>query len=1314
MAVKILLKRTGTPNKRPLLDSMEVGEVYINYDGVSGGLFYKSSDGIVTKVGPCQISTEQPNMFPQGQPGNSPGEFWFNPDTKALSLYDGTQWLSDIGAGPGNLQGVAPIVVDNETDPQVNVISVSAATVISPGVVQLTNSTSIDSELLALTAAGAKSLQDQINTLSITSNITLAGTLDASTGVIDSVTTEGAAAGFVVGSNLPAPAPSNAEYFVIITNPGTFTPTGGTPITVRSGDWILSNGTVWNYLEVGYRASSATTTNEGIVQLATSAEVTSGVNSTKAVVPSALQNKLSNNVNLNDASRIASSVAVKTANDNALQGISDAAAAQLAANTNTTNIGPLSNLQTSDKSSVVNAINEQETRLDLLANSLIYGGTYDASTNLVLSVTQAGTDAGLVPNNPLPTGAATTNVFVIVSVAGTGAPPAPVIYLDSGNWLVSNGTSWDYLQLGIPATVASLVAYTPTGNISATNVQDALDELDLEKVPDTRQVIAGNGLSGGGNLSSDVTLSLPNSGVTTGTYGSDGQTPQITVDTYGRITNIADIAASLGGLSDVDLATDPPVDLDVLQYVAADTEWQPKTLREATITSLSDLNATQQQIAFVSSSSGNDATGAVGDISRPYLTIKAALAAVSLNAPAVVLVGEGVYNEVNPLVVPAGVQIVGKTGTLGWVQTEIIPTVNTDDVIVMTGNGAGVTGVTVTVPTTAGKGAIVYDGPNGSTGSVTFTGIRGQTGSASVGIYCRCSTTGKIISFENRYRGGDMDSLLRVDGGILANESTHVPNTPVGGGPRVVFLQQNSLGAPISRLQAANSNSGNSNVQYVYETSGGTGVFFSVNWFQAANGVHITSNDYSVDIIGGLIDCATSVVVDNGLTGANGSLKINAQMNNSFEYPATWQSSDYSFEFNTKIDDPSAKFSSKVLQGTDLIIGESHNGGALYVGRGAPFKEEIKVLTSDATASATTDGGNITDVSAAAISKGGSTFTFQGTAANHCIYFGTTEQDDSGIPVKHTGLDLTISTGNLVGVYVVEIWNGTNWVEVGVQAVSDDEGYSYSNDLFWRSGSIEKLFYGIRSTTTWSLKAIGGFTCYWARIRVVTPPTAVPTFETSWLIPTASHNISTEGVLAKLGFSQYGVVNSQGSNIFTEQGTLVDYTFTMGPGGGNSYTHNIANVQIGSAGEGLFWQSAIVPGICTALPIYIDIGYSLSNTPTTAPIFNLYLTPIQTSGTLIADPSGGLTPIPRPQALTTPFTGAGSSNPALANISWPYTDANKLHRARFGPFDISDFYEGDALAIFLECVSNGTPTSPTNVWGVAIIGYQWTDGIRGY
>jgi len=76
-------------------------------------------------------------------------------------------------------------------------------------------------------------------------------------------------------------------------------------------------------------------------------------------------------------------------------------------------------------------------------------------------------------------------------------------------------------------------------NIAVANVAGA--------VPNTVNVIAGTGLSGGGNLASNVTVSLANTAVTAGNYGSTTQVAQITIDAQGRITAAANVAVSGGG-----------------------------------------------------------------------------------------------------------------------------------------------------------------------------------------------------------------------------------------------------------------------------------------------------------------------------------------------------------------------------------------------------------------------------------------------------------------------------------------------------------------------------------------------------------------------------------------------------------------------------------------------------------------------------------------------------------------------------------------------------------------------------------------------
>ena len=331
MSVNILLKRSATASKRPVGASMAFGELDLNYDAATGGLFYKDTNGNVVKVGPCQVSATAPNSSPAGSAGNSAGEFWFDSSTDTLKVYDGSAWVETGGSVQG-VTGTAPITVDN-SDPLNPVIGASAASTSAPGVVQLNNTTASTSTTEALTANQGRNLQQQIDALAVSSNLTLAGTLDASTGFLVTVTTEGTAQGFVIGSILPSPAAGNSEFFVIATvGAASYTPPGGSATVVHVGDWFLSNGTVWNLLDVGFQASYATTATPGIVQLATDAEVQAGTEATHAVTSSGLQSKVSDSVSTTSSSTIASSTAVKSAYDAGIQGQTDAATALSAAN----------------------------------------------------------------------------------------------------------------------------------------------------------------------------------------------------------------------------------------------------------------------------------------------------------------------------------------------------------------------------------------------------------------------------------------------------------------------------------------------------------------------------------------------------------------------------------------------------------------------------------------------------------------------------------------------------------------------------------------------------------------------------------------------------------------------------------------------------------------------------------------------------------------------------------------------------------------------------------------------------------------------
>jgi len=184
--------------------------------------------------------------------------------------------------------GTAPISVTAGTTP---VVSIAASSTTASGAVQLYNNVDSTSTALALTAAQGKVLQDQITALATTPNIELAGTLDASTGLVDSVTSVGTTAGYTVGAVLPAASAATVNTYVAVTSPGTVTPPGGVPTIATKGDWFLVSETspgvyAWQFLNVGFDAPAATTTTAGIVCLSTNSLAQAGTDTTTAITPS--------------------------------------------------------------------------------------------------------------------------------------------------------------------------------------------------------------------------------------------------------------------------------------------------------------------------------------------------------------------------------------------------------------------------------------------------------------------------------------------------------------------------------------------------------------------------------------------------------------------------------------------------------------------------------------------------------------------------------------------------------------------------------------------------------------------------------------------------------------------------------------------------------------------------------------------------------------------------------------------------------------------------------------------------------------------
>lgn len=93
--------RSSTANKRPLPAGMSDGQLAINTNLASPGLFLKNSNGDLVKVGPVHVGTTAPNASPAagGETGNTTGELWLDTSLtpNELKTWSGSAWVSATG-----------------------------------------------------------------------------------------------------------------------------------------------------------------------------------------------------------------------------------------------------------------------------------------------------------------------------------------------------------------------------------------------------------------------------------------------------------------------------------------------------------------------------------------------------------------------------------------------------------------------------------------------------------------------------------------------------------------------------------------------------------------------------------------------------------------------------------------------------------------------------------------------------------------------------------------------------------------------------------------------------------------------------------------------------------------------------------------------------------------------------------------------------------------------------------------------------------------------------------------------------------------
>lgn len=693
---------------------------------------------------------------------------------------------------------------------------------------------------------------------------------------------------------------------------------------------------------------------------------------------------------------------------------------------------------------------------------------------------------------------------------------------------------------------------------------------------------------------------------------------------------------------------------------------------------------------YVDAVHGDNGTAQPERLDLPYATIAAAIAAAGANDT--IRLTPGVYAE-EALTLPANVTLIGA----GWQTTSVGVAGAAADIITM-GNGSGVTGVTVIVPSAVNLAGIKH---TAGTGSVTAINLQGD-GAAGQGLGIYKTGTGKLIGGNIRVEQGGMDVCFRCDSGVLALDDCHVPQS-VGTISSVAY----ATGAGREQFQALNV--GNSNVASAIRI-GGTATIkvYTPNIFNVTTALRISSDGCTFTSTGGQYGAVTTtVVVDGGLTGTGTTVQVlSTLLQPTFQFPPA-AAANTSFIVQFQQEPTSLRESGQRIIGSDLSLGFSELGSGLTVGKGDPYSDGILVYTSDSTATSTTIGGNLTDVTSAAQSLDSSTFTWQGTAPNHCIYVGSNRRDALGVGLKHWGARVSQTIAGVGGSYVVEVWTGSVWQSIGVMAHSRAERYRYGNDLFLRANSEEVLHWGLsENSVSWGQTTVDGNLLYWMRVRIATAVTTLPVFERWWFLESA-RVLNKSGQLYANGLSKWVTALVTAGNVFASGGTASAGSAVVGSG--PSWTMAFDGSKLNQNNDSISTVFPIAPRVCTAHPVFIRVSYIFEQY-NAAPTLEARFIGIEREGVLVADPAGTKVPIARTEAATTTLTAVPG---VVTNVTPTATSTTKVLSFTTGPYDISDLYAGDQIhyQVFLQN-DGGGGGSATDVTVIAIEleGVAYADG----
>jgi hypothetical protein len=485
-----------------------------------------------TGIGGATVSSTKP-------PNPYPGQLWWDNDDGLFYIYyrdqNGDQWVeasgsaggiaSGLGSGGGSVYEVktgkgltgGPIVTTGTVSLKpafYNSLTPTNSEIggVVPNLGFSYNNTSgllnlkVSSDpqgkdpFTAFSQAGANIINSKVNF--VTGKGVLAGTYDASEGVMATVTPAGDANGFVVGEGLPTSIASLNNFYAIVTVAGD---------DAKSGDWFVCTSTEWFLIDFQTTFSSArnidVTSIDGL-------EFSGDVQSVLEDLQLEVGNRVGGLTSLSDGLIIESS-------GSGLFG-STATLSLLPASVDNAGVVQLTSDITGNSESLAVsqlAVSQLNTKVQSLSSGpRVLAGTFNATTGLVVSVTAAGLDAGFKVDEPAPNAVLVPeNFYLIVTVSG-GFGPSGAEVSEQGDWFLTErtdvGNYWAGIHFDNLSSAATNVSLAPVSNLTATNVQDGISQLQ-EAVDEAvwNVFVDGAGLTAEktpllGGAGSNVTLSL--------------------------------------------------------------------------------------------------------------------------------------------------------------------------------------------------------------------------------------------------------------------------------------------------------------------------------------------------------------------------------------------------------------------------------------------------------------------------------------------------------------------------------------------------------------------------------------------------------------------------------------------------------------------------------------------------------------------------------------------------------------------------------------------------------------------------------------